>query len=91
MDGLVDCSITSSAGCGELTIGSPYYLRCYLLDRVFDVRGAPVSATKADPSSPELVRKATSFSISLVEILTTLLEDALALPLNFLLVTVIHH
>jgi len=37
-----------------------------------------------------LVREVTSSSVSLVEILTTLLEDTLALPLDFLLVTVIH-
>ena len=49
-----------------------------------------MSAAKADSSSPELVREATSSSVSLVEILTTLLEEALVLPLDFLLVTVIH-
>jgi len=49
-----------------------------------------MSAAKADSSSPELVREVTSSSVSLVEILTTLLEDVLALPLDFLLVTVIH-
>jgi len=42
-------------------------------------------------SSPELVREATSCSVSPVEILTTLLEDALTLPLNFLFVTVVHY
>jgi len=62
-----------------------------LTDRVFDVGGASVSAAKADSSSPELVTDATSFSVSLVEMLTTLLEDALVLPLDFLFVTVIHY
>ena len=52
---------------------------------------APVSAAKADSSSPELVRDVTSSSVSLVEMLTTLLEDALALPLDFLFVTVVHY
>jgi len=61
-----------------------------LPDRVFDVRGAPMLATKADSSSPELVREATSSSVSLVEILTTLLEDTLTLLLDFLLVTVVY-
>jgi len=85
----VDCSIISSAGYGEFATGSPYCFRYYLPDRVFDVGGMLVSATRADSSSPELVREATFFSVSLVEILTTLLEDALALPLDFLLVTVV--
>jgi len=49
-----------------------------------------VSATKTDSSSPEIVREATYSSVFHVEILTTLLEDALALPLDFLLVTVVH-
>jgi len=49
-----------------------------------------VSAAKADSSSSELVREATYFSISLIEILTTLLEDALTLSLDFLLMTVVH-
>ena len=52
--------------------------------------GVLISAIRADSSSLELVREATSFSVSLVEMLTTLLEDALALPLDFLLVTVVH-
>jgi len=50
-----------------------------------------VLAAKADSSSPELVREATSSSVSLEEIFTTLLEDALALPLNFLCITVVHY
>ena len=54
------------------------------------MEGVPVSAAKTDSSSPELVRKVTSSSVSLVEIPTILLEDALALPLDFLCVTVIH-
>ena len=86
----MDCSITSSAGCGEFTIVSPYCFRYYLPDRVFDVGGAPVSAIRVGSSSPELVREATSSSISLVEMLTALLEDALALSLDFLLVTVVY-
>jgi len=90
MDGFVDCSFVSSAGCGEFTIDSLYCFRYCLPDRVFDVGGMPVSAAKADSSFPELVREATSFSVSFVEILITLLEDALALPLDFLFVTVIH-
>jgi len=49
-----------------------------------------VLAAKADSYSPELVREATSSAVSLAEIPTTLLEDALALPLDFLLVTVVH-
>jgi len=49
-----------------------------------------VSSAKDDSSSSELVREVTTSSVSLVEIPTTLLEDALALPLDFLLVTVIH-
>ena len=49
-----------------------------------------MSAAKADFSSPELVRKVTSPSVSLVEIPTTLLEDALALHLDFLCVTVVY-
>ena len=60
-------------------------------DKVFGVGGTPVLATRADPSSPELVREATSSSIYLVEMLTTLLEDTLALLLDFLLVTVAHY
>ena len=86
----MDCSIASSAGCGEFTISSPYYIRYNFLDRVFDVGGAPASAARADSSSFELVREATSSSVSLIEILTTLLEDALALPLDFLLMTVVY-
>jgi len=42
------------------------------------------------PLLPELMRAVTSSSVSLVEIPTTLLEDALALPLEFLLVTLVH-
>jgi len=86
----VDCSIAFLAGCGEFATGLSYYFRYCLLDRVFDAGRMPVSATRADSSSPELVREATSFSVSLVEMLTTLLEDVLALPLDFLLVTVAH-
>ena len=59
-----------------------------MLDRVFNVQ---VSATRADSSSPELVREATSSSVSLLEIFTTLLKDALAFLLNFLLVIVVHY
>ena len=75
MDGLVDWSIIFSAGWGESTICSPYYFKYYLSDRVFDVGGALVSVAKADSYSPELVREATSSSVSLIEIPTTLLED----------------
>ena len=53
------------------------------------MEGAPVSAAKADSSSLELVREATSSSVSLVEIPTTLLEDTLAIPLDFLCVTIV--
>jgi len=49
-----------------------------------------VSTAKGDSSSPELVREATSSSVSLVEIPTTLLEDALDLPMDFLFMTVVH-
>ena len=49
-----------------------------------------MSATRTESSSPELVREVVSSSISLVEIPTTLLENILALPLDFLLVTVVH-
>jgi len=52
--------------------------------------GAPALATKADSSSPELVREAISSSISLVYILTTLLVDALALPLDLLFLIIVH-
>jgi len=41
------------------------------------VGGVPILAAKANSSSLELVREASSFLISLVEILTTLLEDTL--------------
>ena len=75
---------------GESTIGSSYCFKYCLSNRVFDVGGAPVSAAKVDSSSPELVREVTSYLVSLVEIPTTLLEDALVLPLDFLFVTVIH-
>jgi len=51
----------------------------------------PISVAKADFSSPELVREATPSSVSLVEIPTILLEDGLALPLDFLYVTVVHY
>jgi len=75
--------------------GGVYYqlavlFQIFLARSIFDVRGVTVSAAKADSSSIELVRKATSSSVSLVEIPTTLLEDALALLLNFLFVTVVH-
>jgi len=90
MDGLVDYSITSSAGCREFTTGSPYYFRYCLPDRLFEVGGAPMSAAKVASLSPELVIEATSSSVSLVEILTTLFEEALVLPLDFLLVMVIY-
>ena len=60
-------------------------------DRIFDVGRALVSAKREHSSSLELVREVTSSSVFLVEILTTLLEDALALPLDFLLVTVVHY
>ena len=55
------------------------------------MEGMPVSAAKANFSSPELVRETISSSVSLIEILTTLLEDALVLPLDFLFVTVGHY
>jgi len=87
----VDCSIASSADCGESSTGSLYYFRYYLPGRVYDVGGALVSAAKADSSSPKPVREVTSFLVSLVEILSALLEEALALPLDFLLVTVIYY
>jgi len=67
----VGYSIVSSAGFREFTVSSPYYFRYCLSDRVFDVGGAPILATKADSSSPELVREVISSSVSLVEILTT--------------------
>ena len=86
----MDCSIAFSANCGEFATSSPYYFRYYLPDRVFDVGDVPVSAARADSSSPELVREVTSSSVSVVEILTTLLKDALALPLDFLLVTIVY-
>jgi len=85
-DGFMDCMIVSLAGWEKSTIGSPYCFKYYLSNRVFDMGCAPVSVAKADSSSPELVRDTTSFSVSLVEMLTTLLEDALVLPLNFLFV-----
>ena len=72
----MDCSIASSAGCGEFATGSPYCFRYCLPDRVFDLGGVPMSATRADSSSPEVVRESTLSSVSLVEMLTTLLEDA---------------
>jgi len=55
-----------------------------------NVGGALVSVANADSSSPKQVRAATSSSVSLVEIPTILLEDALTLTLDFLLVTVVH-
>ena len=75
---------------GELATGWPCYFEYCLPDRVFDVEGAPVSAVMADYSSPELVRVATPSSVSLVEMLTTLLEDALDFLLDFMFVTVVH-
>jgi len=89
-NGLMDYLIVSSVGWGESTISSLYYFKYCLPNRVFIVGGAPVSAAKTDSSSPELVREGTFSSVSLVEIPTILLEDALALPLDFLLVTVVH-
>jgi len=80
----MNCSFVFTAGYGEFIIGSPYYSST-ACQKVFDVGGVPVSAAKVDFSSPELVREVTSFSISLVEILTTFLEDALALPFDFCL------
>jgi len=74
---------------GEFTISSMYYFKYCLLVRVFDVEGAHVSAAKADSSSLELVRD-TSSLVSFVEMFTTLLEDVVALPLDFLFMTVIH-
>ena len=53
---------------------------CRIESSTWEVRP---SVTKADCSSPELVREATFSSVSLVEMLTTLLEDVLALPLDF--------
>jgi len=85
-----DCSAVSFTGWIEPATSWPYYFKYCLSNQVFDMERAPISATKADSSSPELVREATSFSVSLVEIPTTLLEDALALPLDFLCVTVIY-
>jgi len=67
--------IISLTGWGELVIGSPYYFKYCLPARVFDVEGAPMSAAKADSTSPELMRKEIPSSISLVEMLITLLED----------------
>ena len=49
-----------------------------------------MSVAKADSSSPKLVREAIPSSVSLVETLTTLLEDVLAFLLDFLVVTVVH-
>jgi len=49
-----------------------------------------VSAAKTDSFSPELVGEVTSSLVSLVEIPATLLEDALALPLEFLFVIVVY-
>ena len=48
-----------------------------------------MSAAMADSSSPELVRVVTPSLVFLVKMLTTLLEDALAFPLDFLFVTVV--
>ena len=86
----MDCSITSLAGCEEFIISSPYCFTYGLTNRVFNVGGESTSAVKVYFSPLELVREATSFSVSLVEILTTLLEDALALPLDFLFMTVVY-
>jgi len=44
-----------------------------------------MSGAKADSSSSESVREATPFLVFLEETLTTLQEDVLALPLDFLL------
>jgi len=63
-------------------------LRCRRCAKRRDIR--LVRGAKADSSSPELVREATSSSVSLAEIPTTLLEDALAFLFDFLFVTVIH-
>ena len=87
---LVDCSTLFSIGWGELATSWPYYFKYYLPNRVFDVEGALVSAAKADSFSLELVRIETPSSVSLVEMLTTLIEDALAFSLDFLFVTVVH-
>ena len=75
---------------GGVCIGLPYCFK-YCLLRVLDVGGAHASAAKANSSSFELVREATSSSVSLVQIPTTLLEDTLTLTLDFLLVTVVHY
>ena len=43
----MDYSIVSSAGCEKFASGSPYCFRYCLSDRVFDMGGVPVSATRA--------------------------------------------
>ena len=85
--GLLDCLFDWM---GEPAIGSPYYFKYCLSNQVFNMEGVPMSTAKADSFSPELMREAIPSSVSLVETLTTLLEDALAFPLDFLFVMIVH-
>ena len=86
----VDCSTVSFTGWEELVTSWSYCFSYCLLDRVFDVEGVPISAAKVNSYSAELIKEATFFSVSLVEIPITLLEDALALSLDFLCVKVVY-
>jgi len=85
----VDCSIVSSPGCGEFTIDAPYYFKYCLPDRVFDVGGVVVSATKVDSSSPELVSEATSSFLSCRDT-HHIVEECFGLAFGFPVVTVVH-
>ena len=58
------CSIISSPGWGKSTICSPCFFKYCLPNRVFNMGCAPVSAAKADSSSPELLRSDIFFGFS---------------------------
>jgi len=77
-------------GLDELATALLYFFKYGWSNRVPAIRGAFCSAARIIFSSSELMRVATSVSASLEEVHTTLQGDALALPLDFTLVTVVH-
>ena len=84
------CLVAASAGLDELATTTSYFFKYYWPDQVLVIGEAACSTTRIISSSSESVRESTSVSASLEEAYTTLQEDAFALSLDFLLVTVVH-
>ena len=85
------CSFAFLVGLDELFTSSSYFFKYYWREGVPAIGRASCSAVRINSSSSESVREATFLSAFLEEAHTTLQEDALALTLDYILVTVVHY